>query len=243
MSTARLAGFSAALAALLVAGMVWASVRMPHRVVDFRVKGDDWLGVAGVAVVPKLEGKLPVVLYLHGSGDSLERSTGTLRQFAELGLAAVCMDYTQTNAATFPAQFVALLSWVASQPWADTNRVAWVGFSLGAQRMLSHACAHPEAMPAFLVRLAGGRVPELEGSLLKFQGKAWLVQGEQDETFRVSDAEEVRKKLVATGMSVELTVLPGQSHAFGENRLVVLRRLAERCAEELGATRSEEGPP
>lgn len=101
--------------------------------------------------------------------------------------------------------------------------------------MLSYVCAHPEATPPFLIRLAGGRVPELEREPLKLRGKVWIVHGEQDETFHVSDAEEVRKKLLVAGMSVEMTILPGQAHAFGENRQLVLRLLAERCAGELKA--------
>lgn len=242
MSAGRGAGASLLLVGL-VAGLVWAAARMPYRVVNFLLPVGGWRGTAGVAVVPKAKGRLPVVIYLHGSGDSLERSTGTLRQFAELGLAAVGMDYTQTNAAAFPAQFEVLRAWVDAQPWADTNRVAWVGFSLGAQRMLSYWCAHPEGNPPLLVRLAGGRVPELEREPLKVQGKAWLVHSEHDETFRASDAEEVRKRLSASGMTVELTVLPGQGHAFGENRLAVLRRVAERCAGELqSAPKGEKAP-
>lgn len=228
---------------LILAAMIWATTRQPVKFVDFTVNPKGGTRARAVAVVPKLLKPLPVVVYLHGSGDNLERSTGTLRQFAELGLAAVCMDYTQTNAASFPKQFEALLSWVASQAWADTNRVAWVGFSLGAQRMLSYACAHPEAAPPFLIRLAGGRVPELEPEPLKLHGKAWIVHGEKDEVFRVADAEEVASKLKAAGMSVEMTVLPGQSHAFGENRQLVFRLLAERCAGEFKARQKGSAAP
>ncbi len=228
---------SALLLMAILAAMIWATARQPVKFVDFTVNSKNGTRTRAVAVVPKRLKPLPVVVYLHGSGDSLQRSTGTLRQFAELGLAAVCMDYTQTNAASFPAQFEALLSWVAAQAWADTNRVAWVGFSLGAQRMLSYACAHPEAAPPFLVRLAGGRVQELEAEPRRLHGKAWIVHGEKDDVFRVGDAEEVARKLTGAGMSVEMTVLPGQSHAFGENRQLVFRLLAERCAEEFKATR------
>jgi len=222
---------------LILTAMIWATARQPVTFIDFSVNPKDVTRARAVAVVPKLLRPLPVVVYLHGSGDSLERSTRTLRQFAELGLAAVCMDYTQTNAASFPAQFEALLSWVASQEWADTNRVAWVGLSLGAQRMLSYACAHPEATPPFLIRLAGGRVQELETEPRRLHGKVWIVHGEKDDVFRLSDAEEVARKLKAAGMLVEMTVLPGQSHSFGENRQLVFRLLSERCAEEFKAMR------
>lgn len=234
---------SALLLTAMFTAMIWATARQPVKFIDFAVNHKDGTRARAVAVVPKLPKPLPVVVYLHGSGDSLERSTGTLRQFTELGLAAVCMDYTQTNTISFPAQFEALLSWLASQAWADTNRVAWVGFSLGAQRMLSYMCAHPEAAPQFLVRLAGGLVPELEPEPLKLRGKAWIVHGEKDDVFPVNDAEEVARKLKAAGMSAEVTVLSGQSHAFGENRQLVFRLLAERCAEEFKIRRKGAAGP
>ena len=66
------------------------------------------------------------------------------------------MDYCQTNEAVFDAQFSALLNYVGRQRWADTNRVAWVGFSLGAQRVARFALRHPDRQPELLVRLSGG---------------------------------------------------------------------------------------
>lgn len=231
-----------AMTVIVVSGMVWAATRLPHRALDFQVKSTSGQQIAGVALLPKEPEKLPVVIYLHGSGDSLERSTGALRQFAELGMAAVCMDYTQTNLAVFTAEFEALLSWLSHQPWADTNRVAWVGFSLGAQRMLSHLASRPNVPPQLLVRLGGGMVAQLTNSAPSLSGRAWLVHGESDEAFRLSEAEEVKRRLVAAGMSVELMVLPGQPHAFGENRALVHRMVAEQCRKELAARRKEPSP-
>ncbi len=228
-----------AAAVIVVAGMVWATNRMPHRIEDFQLRSGNGRENAGVAVLPKGAEKLPVVIYLHGSGDSLERSTGALRQFAELGMAAVCMDYTQTNSAAFTAEFECLLSWLSRQSWANTNRVAWVGFSLGAQRMLGHLCSKPSASPHFLVRLGGGMVAGLTSPTPTLSGRAWLVQGELDEVFRLGEAEEVKRRLSVAGMSVELTVLPGQPHAFAENRALVHRLVAERCQKELAAQRKE----
>lgn len=224
---------------LLLAAVGWAVSRQPVRMVDFTVQPTAGRSLPGVAVVPKGAARLPVVIYLHGSGDSLERSTVALRQFAELGLAAVCLDYTQTNAVAFSGEFEGMLAWVASQPWADTNQVAWVGFSLGAQRMLGYLATNPGASPRFLARLGGGSVAAVTNSPPKLSGRAWLVHGEADETFRLREAAEVQARLRAAGMAVELTALPGQPHAFGENRALVHRLVAERCAQELSASTKE----
>ena len=85
-----------------------------------------------------------------------------LRQFAELGMAAVGFDYDQTNSGAFDGEFAAVLDYVRRQSWANTNAIAWVGFSLGAQNTLGYLLKHPENHPQLYVRLAGGWIPELE---------------------------------------------------------------------------------
>ena len=52
-------------------------------------------------------------------------SDGTdLRRLAELGLAAVSLEYDRTNQSGFDAEFGELLRYVYRQSWVDTNRVA-----------------------------------------------------------------------------------------------------------------------
>jgi len=134
----------------------------------------------------------PVVVYLHGSGGDLLGDGNELRQMAELGLATVGMEYGEraesrkqkaelegrsageaqaSTADGFEAQFGALLDYLGRQSWADTNRIAWVGYSLGAQRLLAFALQHPERQPKLLVRLAGGWVPELESKVQSLRSK------------------------------------------------------------------------
>jgi predicted esterase len=214
-----------------------------------------------------------VVVYLHGAGGSLLGDGNELRQLAEMGLAAVGMEYEgkaesrkqkaeietrSTGAAQegtedgFEAQFSALLSYLGRQPWADTNRMAWVGYSLGAQCVLSFALRHPDSRPKLLVRLAGGWVPELDqfkvqSSGFKVQGSfvqpstlnsqpstaVLLFHGERDEVFPLSEARRVAAWLQTNGVPVELKVLPGEGHDLGANRLLVFRVIGEQCLTRL----------
>ena len=104
-----------------------------------------------VVVLPKTQsGPLPVVIFLHGSGGSVVGSGNDLRCISEMGIAAVGMDYCQTNGARFEEEFTALLGYVRRQPWADPNRIDWLGYSLGAERQLSYALQHPQRAPALL---------------------------------------------------------------------------------------------
>jgi len=220
--------------AVLLAAMAWAVARQPVRYLDFSLKPARAAAIPALAILPKQAGPFPVVVYLHGSGDDLVRTSGTLREFAAQGLAGVSMEYNQTNRAAFDAQFEALLAWLPHQRWADTNRVAWVGFSLGAQRMLSYVLEHPASAPPVLVRLGGGMVPELTNAPpARLSSNVLLVHGEQDEVFRFSSVEEVRKQLVAAHAQVETRILPGQPHTFGPNRELVLHWVAEECAARL----------
>jgi predicted esterase len=245
---------------LLAGAMLWAKGRDPFQRVWFTVRGSTGGKAECVAVLPKPAARpLPVVVYLHGAGGNVLGSGNDLRQMAEVGLAVVSMDYCQTNEAAFAAQFTALLGHLQRQRWADTNRMAWVGYSLGAQRLLSHVLQHPERRPELLVRLAGGWVSELESKVLSLKSKVQdresgarhspalplslapqsaasvlLVHGELDEVFPLAQAREVAACLQTNGVPVELRVLPGQAHGFGVNRLLVFRAVGEQCLERLG---------
>src|SRR5581483_2016998 len=116
--------------------MLWAKSDDPFRRIEFTLKTPSHGKVRGMAVLPKPVRRCPVVVYMHGSGGSLLACGTELRQFAELGMASVGLEYTQTNRAAFEEQFLALSQYLRHQPWAMSNAVAWAGFSLGAQNTL-----------------------------------------------------------------------------------------------------------
>jgi dienelactone hydrolase len=246
--------FVAVFLALLFAGaLFWAAGRDPFQRIWFKVKAPGQENAQCIAVLPKMAARpLPVVVYLHGSGGSLLGSGNELRQMAEMGLAAVGVEYCQTNEAVFEAQFTALLDYLGRRRWADTIRMAWVGSSLGAQRSLAYALRHPDARPSLLVRLSGGWLPDLErfkvqGSGFKVQGSplqpstlnsqpstsVLLLHGEQDDVFPLSQARQGAACLETNGVPVELKVLPGESHGLGANRLLVFRVIGEQCSTRL----------
>ena len=137
----------------------------------------------GIVVLPKPARPCPVIVYMHGGGGRLLTDGRELRQWAELGFAAVGFDYNQTNGAAFDRQFSALLAYVRQQQWARPDRIAWIGFSQGAQNTLGYLLKHPQAGPQLLVRIGGGWVSELdlfnrtESSATKPQPKAIAATG------------------------------------------------------------------
>ncbi len=146
----------------LFGAMAWAVSDDPFQRIEFKVKVLRQARAKGIVVLPKPFRSFPVVIYLHGSSGSLLNDGIELRQLAEVGLAAVGLEYDQTNVANFDAQFQALNEFVRKQPWAISNSIAWFGNSLGAQRILSFALRHPEMQPQLLVRMSGGWIEELD---------------------------------------------------------------------------------
>jgi len=204
-----------------------------------------------VAVTPKgAKNPLPTVIYLHGTrGRALGNGT-VLRQFADAGFAAVTMEYSQGNQADFNTELPALLVWLRQQRWADTNRLAWVGFSLGAQRMLEYYLTQPGQAPQVLVRVGGGLVEELRG-----EGKSEMVKpqhdgqpqvlffhGEQDRVFPLDDMEKVGAWFKAQSSSVSTWVLPRGDHAFGMDREWVMRCVADEIAAKMEVPRTGRRP-
>jgi hypothetical protein len=144
------------------AAMIWSTDGgRPFRQIALSLKTADGRGVKCFVVLPKPTGKHPVVIYLQDAGQSLLGSEVDLRQFGELGLAAVCLEYGQTNQSVFDEQLIALRQYLQQQSWAQSNVTAWVGFGLEAQKALTLAIRHPELQPQLLVGLNSGWGEEL----------------------------------------------------------------------------------
>lgn len=231
---------------LFASALFWAKRRDPFDRIWFTLKTPHYGKLKCIAILPKPVRSSPVAVYVHGSGGSLLSSGTELRQMAEIGLAVVGMEYNQTNEFAFTEQFIALHRHLQRQKWANTNAIAWVGSSLGAQRTLSFALNHPEMQPQLLVRVAGGWVPELEQFKVRaFQTEhrtsnrkglsTLLIHDENDSVFPVAEARRVAGVLQSNGVPVELKVLPGQTHNFDPNRILLFRVIGEYCLTRLSA--------
>jgi acetyl esterase/lipase len=120
---------------VFLGALFWAKEQDPFSRRWFTLKTADGSFLKCVVVLPKPLRALPVVIYAHGSGGSLMTDGTDLRQMAELGLAVVSLEYDRTNEAAFPEEMAAVYRYLGQQKWADTNAIAWVGFSLGANWM------------------------------------------------------------------------------------------------------------
>jgi predicted esterase len=224
--------------------MIWANNRNdPFERIEFSLKTTAGEKVNGIAILPRPVAKHPVVIYIHGSGESLLTIGPVLRQIAELGVAAIGIEYDQTNQGNFDEQFLALQNYLGNQSWAQSKATAWVGWDLGAQRTLSFILDHPNSQPQLLVQLSGGWVPELDlmrptnlqsGPLVRCP--VLLVHGENDAMFPSAEVKRLATVLQTSGTSVNLCILPGEGHSIGEDRALVMRMVTEYCRANLPIT-------
>lgn len=226
----------------VLSAIIWASARDPFRRITYSVPTPDGDRLRCMCVLPKLvRGPLPVVLFFHGAGGNLDNSGNVLRCIAELGIAAVGLEYNKTNQQRFNTQLRSLLTDLRHRPWARSNQVAWITHSLGAQRTLSFLVNYPELAPKAIVRLSGGWIPELEamaknttqaGWSLKTQ--FWFVHGGQDEVFPVNEVSRLEKLLKLGGTHVRTDIFHAYGHDFGLDQKILWRTAAEYCALQFG---------
>ena len=236
-------GFFPLLVILLFLGaLLWAKEQDPFSRRWFTLKTAGHGSIKCVAVLPKPGRQYPVIIYAHGSGGILMNDGNDLRQMAELGLASVSLEYNQTNEAAFGSQFETLLRYLCSQKWADTNAIAWIGFSLGANQMLDFALQHPEQQPQLLIQLSGRGLNENEATISSLSTAnrqpstrlhILLIHGKQDEIFPVNDTKRLASTLQTNGLSVELKIIPGIPHGMEPERGVIFRSIGEYCLTHL----------
>ncbi len=234
--------------------LFWANAKDPFTRIHFSLRSAGGEKTPGMVFLSKPLSKRPVVLYLYDSRENLQRSGLRLRQLAELGMAAVGIEYNQTNQTAFDDQFEALLDYIRKQAWANTNAVAWFGYGSGAQRLLSYAGSHPEIQPQLCIGLNGGTLDGARFGVPPSGGPAQaegdnpvvqlpscqflLVHGRLDEVFPVNQCEKLAATLRGRDARVGLCILDGQGHHFGRDQDVVYRAIAEYAAAHFGLSGS-----
>ncbi len=223
---------------LFFGALFWAKCQDPFSRLWFTLKTPGRVDLKCVVVLPKPIRRCPVIFYAHGSGDSLMDDGNDLRQLAELGLATVSLEYDQTNETAFATQFEALLQYITQQKWANTNAIAWVGSSLGANRMWDFALQHPDQQPQLLVQLSGGGVSieQARSQIKLLRCPVLLVHGDQDAVFPVADIQRLVLTTHSNVVSMELRIVPNTTHSMGPNRALIFRCIGEYCLTHLSGS-------
>ena len=229
-------GLVPVLVALLLLGLLgWAKEQDPFVRKWFTLTTSEHNSFQCVAVLPKPRRVYPVIVYAHESGGKLPNDGASLQQMAELGLATISLEYNQTNKTAFSAQWGALLGYLAHQEWVNTNAIAWVGFNLGADRLLEFALRHPQQQPQVLVWLSGADLQR--GQNISHTESLYcpvlLVHGELNAEFPLANTKQLASILQSNSLLVEQRVLSDASYDMEPERKVLFRCVGEYCRSHL----------
>lgn len=163
-------------------------------------------------------GPLPLVVYLHGSGERgvdpmALRDSGpfaALRNGKTMP-ATIVAPQCLPNAAWEPKSIAAFVEDVASRHNIDRDRMYLVGYSMGGYGVWHTAAAHPERFAA-IVPICGGVYPQRAKSLAKTP--VWTFHGAKDDVVPLAESERMIDAIRAAGGNPKLTVLPDAGHGI-----------------------------
>jgi carboxymethylenebutenolidase len=167
---------------------------------------------------------LPAVVALYGAGGNvsgMERYAGVL---VAQGFAVYLLHYfdrTDTEFAdkqiifrNFPLWMKTLwdaISFVEKQPQVDAQRIALLGFSLGAYLSLATSAIDPRVK--IVVEFFGGMPKEMK-LFMRRLCPVLILHGEDDATVPVEEAYNLQKLLEKKNIPYEIKIYPKVGHGF-----------------------------
>jgi dienelactone hydrolase len=168
--------------------------------------------------------RFPTVISLHGSGGGHATMSEPAGMLACQGFAVYILHYfdrTGTSFADQPILFSKFPLWmktlwdavnhVERQPSVDPERIALLGFSLGAYLSLSDA-AIDQRIKA-VVDFFGGLPKEMK-LFMRRLCPVLILHGEADSTVPVEEAYHLQQVLEKKEIPYEMQIYPGAGHGF-----------------------------
>jgi carboxymethylenebutenolidase len=168
--------------------------------------------------------KVPAIIALHGAGggvSGMERYAGML---AAEGFAVYLLHYFDrtglesadrtTIVRKFPLWMKTLwdaISFVEMQPQVDGERIALLGFSLGAYLSLAISAIDPRVK--MVIEFFGGMPKEINFFMRRLC-PVLILHGEADSTVPVEEAYKLQKLLEKKRIPYEMKIYPGAGHGF-----------------------------
>lgn len=182
------------------------------------------------AYVPETpNGPTPVVVALHGAGGNVSGMERYASALAAQGFAVYVLHYfdrTGTESAdkptilrNFPLWMKTLwdaISFVETQPRVDRERIALLGFSLGAYLSLANSAIDHRVKA--VVEFFGGMPKEMH-LFMRRLCPVLILHGEADPTIPVEEAYQLQKLLEKKGIPHEIKIYPGAGHGFEDEAI------------------------
>jgi len=161
--------------------------------------------------------KWPLLLFLHGSGESgsdLERvkmhgPPKLIAQGRELPFIVVSPQAPSVREWWNAEVLVALLDEVSEKYAVDKERVYLTGLSMGGYGTWNLATAYPERFAA-IAPICGGGLPRF-APRLRGMG-IWVFHGAKDQAVKLEESQEMVDALKAADVETKFTVYPEAAH-------------------------------
>jgi len=172
---------------------------------------------------------LPAVIALYGAGGGVAGMEKYAGMLAAKGFAVYLLHYfdrggivpedvpalvKQTIVRNFPAWMKTLwdaTSFVTTQPQVDSERIALLGFSLGAYLSLANSAI--DGRVKAVVEFFGG-MPKEMNFFMRRLCPVLILHGDADQTVPVEEAYNLQRLLEKKGIAYEIKIYPGASHGF-----------------------------
>jgi len=167
---------------------------------------------------------LPAVIALHGAGSDVTGTNKSAVLLAEQGFAVYVLHYfdrTDTQFAdkptvlrNFPIWMKTLwdaVSFVEKQPAVARERIALLGFSLGAYLALANASIDGRVQA--VVDFFGGLPREMK-LFMRRLCPVLILHGEADPIIPAAEAYSLQRLLEQKGIPYEIKIYPGAGHGF-----------------------------
>jgi len=171
-----------------------------------------------------LDGPVPAVIALHGAGGNISGMERYASVLAAEGFAVYLLHYfdrtgtepddLQSMKHNFPLWMKTLwdaISFVETQPQVDPERIALLGFSLGAYLSLANSAIDPRVKA--VVEFFGGMPKEMK-LFMRHLCPVLILHGEADPTVPVEEAYQLQKLLEKKGIPYEIKIYPVAGHGF-----------------------------
>jgi carboxymethylenebutenolidase len=196
------------------------------------VRGEFQSGGKAVAhwhCAPPGAGPYPAVILLHGAGYSIlasEDFEAMCAKLADQGYYADYLEYySRTNPGTprlkpdiatqFPIWLEEIHDLIASMrknPAVDSERIALMGFSMGAYLALTYAAQHPDDVSA-VVDYYGG-LPRAFDKDVSEMPPVLILHGDADTMVPISEARALDAALARAARPHQMHIYPGTPHGF-----------------------------
>ena len=179
--------------------------------------------------LPEKSEPVPAVVALHGAGGNVSGMEQYASTLAAQGFAVYLLHYfdrTGTESAdkptilrNFPLWMKTLwdaISFVETQPQVDRERIALLGFSLGAYLSLANSAIDPRVKA--VVEFFGG-MPKEMNLFMRRLCPVLILHGEADQTIPVEEAYQLQKLLAKKGIPYEIKIYSGAGHGFEDETI------------------------